>query len=75
MRFPDLLITATKNAEIPLRFEPGADEAMAKAVTGLLRVWIAAHTPADPSTEFDFGRKALVEQLLDEIDGTREVPE
>ncbi len=75
MRFPDLLITATKNAEIPLRFEPGAEEAMAKAVTGLLRVWIAVHAPAEPLTDFDCGRKALVEQLLDEIEGAREVPE
>jgi len=75
VKFPELLIAATQRAEIPLRFEPSAEEAMAAAVTDLLRVWIAAHDPAAPVDDFENGRKALVQQLLEEVDGTREVPE
>jgi len=68
MTFPKLLLEAIGRAEIPLRFEPGADEAVAAPVTELLRAWIQSHDRADTS------RKALIQELLEELDGTREVP-
>lgn len=70
MKFPDLLIAAIQRSEIPLRFEPGAEESMAKPVTELLRVWIEAHQPTP-----DRGRQALIDRLLAELDGTEDVPE
>ncbi len=30
MKFPELLVAAIQRSEIPLRFEPGAEEAVAK---------------------------------------------
>ena len=74
MKFPDLLIAAIQRAEIPLRFEPGADESVAKPVTELVRVWLEAHQPVAES-EFDYGQRALIERLLAELDGAEEVPE
>jgi hypothetical protein len=74
MKFPDLLIQAIQRSEIPLRFEPGAEEAVAAPVTELVRVWITAHRPEPSRSEFDDGRKALVEQLLGELDGSHDVP-
>ena len=68
MKFPDLLLEAIGRSEIPLRFEPGADEAVAAPVTELLRAWIQSHAAGDGN------RKALVQELLQELDGTREVP-
>jgi len=70
MRFPDLLITAIQRSEIPLRFEPGAEEAVAKPVMELLRVWIEAHQP-----EADESQRALLVRLLGELDGVLNVPE
>jgi hypothetical protein len=70
MKFPDLLITAIQRSEIPLRFEPGAEEAVAKPVTELLRVWIEAHQP-----EADDSQRALLVRLLGELDGVLNVPE
>jgi hypothetical protein len=75
MKFPDLLIQAIQRSEIPLRFEPGAEEAVAAPVTDIVRVWITAHRPDPSRSEFDDGRKALVDQLLDELAGNRDVPE
>lgn len=68
MKFPKLLLEAIRLSEIPLRFEPGADEAVAAPVTELLRAWIQSHATGDAS------RKALIQELLEELDGTREVP-
>jgi hypothetical protein len=70
MKFPDLLITAIQRSEIPLRFEPGAEEAVAKPVTELLRVWIETHQP-----EADESQRALLVRLLGELDGVLNVPE
>lgn len=70
MKFSALLLEAIGRSEIPLRFEPGADEAVAAPVTELLRVWIQSH--AGPVRED--GRNRLIQELLDELDGTREVP-
>ena len=68
MKFADLLLAAIQRSEIPLRFEPGAEEAVAKPVLELLEGWLEAHPPADAS------QAALIAQLLDEIRGIREVP-
>jgi hypothetical protein len=68
MKFPELLLEAIGRSEIPLRFEPGAEEAVAAPVTELLRAWIQSHAAADGS------RRALIQELLEELDGTREVP-
>jgi hypothetical protein len=70
MKFPDLLIEAIQRSEIPLRFEPGAEESVAKPVTELLRIWIEAHQQGP-----DHSRQALIDRLLAELDGTVDVPE
>lgn len=71
MRFPDLLLEAINRAEIPLRFEPGADESVAVPVTELIRAWLISHAPRGGS---DPGRHALIDELLQELDGVRELP-
>ena len=68
MKFPQLLLEAIGRSEIPLRFEPGADEAVAAPVTELIRVWIQSHSAGDGS------RNTLILELLEELEGTREVP-
>lgn len=68
MKFPKLLLEAIGRSEIPLRFEPGADEAVAAPVTELIRAWIQSHANVDD------GRKELVKELLEELEGAREVP-
>ncbi len=68
MRFPELLIEAIRRSEIPLRFEPGAEDAVAKPVTDLLRAWLSAHRSGRPETD------ALVSQLLSEVDGQADLP-
>ena len=70
MKFPDLLITAIQRSEIPLRFEPGAEQAVAKPVTELLRVWIETHQPGA-----DDSQRALLARLRGELDGILDVPE
>ena len=75
MRFPDILIEALKKSEIPLRFEPGAEESVAKQVTDLVRLWLEAHEPADPSTPFLKGQQALIDRLLAELEGAVELPQ
>lgn len=75
MLFPDLLIEALKNSEIPLRFEPGAEESVAKQVTDLVRTWLKAHEPRDTGTSFKLGQKELVIRLLSELEGAIEIPQ
>lgn len=75
MKFPELLIAAIQRSEIPLRFEPGAEEAVAKPVTEVLHAWITAHLPPDAEVEFDAGYRALGMQLLAELEGEAELPE
>lgn len=76
MKFPDLLIAALRRAEIPMRFEPGAEEALANPVMEVLRAWITAHLPEDgEGSEFDAGYRALAVQLLDELEGSADLPE
>ena len=74
MRFPDLLVEALKNSEIPLRFEPGAEESAAKQVTNLVRLWLEAHEPRDSSAAFYGGQKALLDRLLAELEGLADLP-
>ena len=85
MKFQELLLAGIQRSEIPLRFEPGAEEAVAKPVTEVLQAWIGAHMPgalapralasggADPA--FDAGRRALAIELLAELDGSADLPE
>ena len=75
MKFQDLLIAAIERSEIPLRFEPGAQEAVAKPVTEALKVWISAHLPTDAGSGVDAGYRALAIRLLAELEGTADVPE
>ena len=67
MKFDELLIAAIQRSEIPLRFEPGAEESVAKPVIEVLQAWVSAHIPE--------GRRALAVQLLAELDGSAELPE
>jgi len=75
MKFEELLLAAIRRSEIPLRFEPGAEEAVAKPVTEVLKAWISAHMPPGGASEFDAGYRALGVQLLSELDGTADLPE
>ena len=75
MLFPELLIDALKKSEIPLRFEPGAEESAAKQVTDLVRLWLEAHEPKDSSTAFYSGQKTLLARLLAELEGVVELPQ
>jgi hypothetical protein len=75
MKFQELLIAAIQRSEIPLRFEPGAEEAVAKPVTEVLQAWIAAHAPGNSDSEFGSGYRALAAQLLAELEGSADLPE
>jgi len=75
MKFEELLIASIQRSEIPLRFEPGAEEAVAKPVIEMLQAWIAAHLAPDSESEFDAGYRALAVQLLAELDGSANLPE
>ncbi|MGC9951456.1 MAG: hypothetical protein ABSF64_34305 [Bryobacteraceae bacterium] len=74
MKFPDLLTAAIQRSEIPLRFEPGAEEAVAKPVTELVQAWLEAHRPSEQRTDSDYGRQALIAELIDELTGAKDVP-
>jgi len=74
MKFTDLLHAAIQRSEIPLRFEPGAEEAVAKPVIELLETWLEAHRPAQSSSPFAAGQAALIAQLIDEMRGERDLP-
>jgi len=75
MKFSELLIAAIQKSEIPLRFEPGAEESVAKPVTEIIEAWIAAHQPAGDGSEFDAGQQALIEKLLAELNGSADLPD
>ena len=74
MKFEQLLIAAIQQSEIPLRFEPGAEEAVAKPVIEVLKTWITAHMPDDAVSDYDRGYRALALQLLTELDGSADLP-
>ncbi len=75
MRFEDLLMAAIRRSEIPLRFEPGAEEAVARPVIEMLRAWVTAHLPESADSDFDAGFQALGLELLAELDGLENVPQ
>ena len=68
MKFEELLIAAIRRSEIPLRFEPGAEEAVAKPVIEVLRAWVLAHDTGDSAEHF-------AARLVAELDGTADLPE
>ena len=74
MKFPDLLIEAIRRSEIPLRFEPGAEEAVAVPVMQLIRAWVLAHSPTALTSEFADGQEALIQHMVQELEGSQEVP-
>ncbi len=75
MKFEELVLAAIRRSEIPLRFEPGAEEAVAKPVIEALRAWVSAHLPERSDSEFDAGYRALAVRLLAELEGTADLPE
>lgn len=75
MTFSELLIVAMRRCEIPLRFEPGAEEAMASTVSEVVRAWVESHDPATPATDFAYGQRSVIRELIEELDGTRPLPE
>ena len=75
MKFEEILVAAIQRSEIPLRFEPGAEESVAKPVIELLEAWVMAHLPEETGSELDAGRRALAVQLLAELNGSAELPE
>ena len=74
MKFQELLLAAIQRSEIPLRFEPGAEEALAQPVTEMVRAWISAHIPPGSGSDFDAGWETLSAQLLAELDGGADLP-
>ena len=74
MKFSELLVDAIGQSEIPLRFEPGAEEAVAAPVVEMLKAWIAAHDPNPARSDRELGQKALVVQLLDELADRGDLP-
>ena len=74
MKFSELLIETIRQSEIPLRFEPGAEESVARPVIEMLKVWVGAHDPESAGGEFEYGRKALVVELLNELDDQTDLP-
>ncbi len=74
MKFSELLLDTIRNAEIPLRFEPGAEAAIAEPVTELLKAWVAVHDPDPARDEFDYGQKALVVRLIEELEDGVDLP-
>ena len=75
MTFNELLLAAIQRSEIPLRFEPGAEQAVATPITEVLRTWISAHIPNDAESDFAAGYRALAVELLAELDGLSDLPE
>jgi hypothetical protein len=75
MKFQELLIAAIQRSEIPLRFEPGAEEAVAQPVTEVLKAWVSAHLAQSANSDYDAGYRALAIQLLAELDGSAALPE
>jgi hypothetical protein len=74
MKFQELLIAAIQRSEIPLRFEPGAEEAVAKPVIEVLQAWVTAHIPEHASSDYEAGRRSLAVELLSELDGSANLP-
>jgi hypothetical protein len=69
MKLSDLLVLSMRRAEIPLRFEPGAEESLLAQVNEVLKAWLESHEPAD------YSQRDLLRQLLAEVEGRAELPE
>ncbi len=74
MKFSELMLDSINQSEIPLRFEPGAEESVAKPVIEMLKMWLAAHDPDLANSDFEYGQKALIVQLLQELDDSVDLP-
>lgn len=75
MKFSQLMQAVIEQSEIPLRFEPGAEEAVMKPITEMLHAWIEAHLPEPGSSSaFDAGARSLALRLLAELDGSADLP-
>ena len=68
MKFSELLILAIQRTEIPLRFEPGAEESVARPVTEFLKAWLQSHETGSAE------RNALLDELLRELDDAHDIP-
>jgi len=75
MKLSEVLTASIQKSEIPLRYEPGAEESVVTQVRDVLRVWLVAHLPENPRGDFDYGRKAVLEQMLEEVEDARDLPE
>jgi hypothetical protein len=75
MKFSEYLLLAIQRSEIPLRFEPGAGEAVARPVIEFLIAWLLAHEPESVITDFERGRMIVIQELLEELAGDRVLPE
>lgn len=74
MKFSEFLIAAIRRSEIPLRFEPGAEEAVAKPVKELVRAWLEAHIPQEIDSDLYRGQASLIARLIAEVDDEVELP-
>ncbi|MEO8593584.1 MAG: hypothetical protein ABI759_09695 [Candidatus Solibacter sp.] len=74
MKFQAMLAQAIESSEIPLRFEPGATEAVARPVIALLNAWLSAHMPPDSESPRDQAAGALLGQLLAELNDWEDPP-
>ena len=74
MKFSNLLHEAIRSSEIPLRFEPGAEGSVAEPIIELLKAWVAIHEPDDASNDFEYGQKALIARMLEELEDQEEIP-
>ncbi len=76
MTFSQALINALRHAGNPLRSAPGEEAAMTASLIEMLRAWVSAHMPENgDDSEFDAGYRALAVQLLDELEGSANLPE
>ena len=73
MKFSEFLLTAIRRAEIPVRFEPGAEEAIVAPVVKFLRAWIGSHEPDQGDGEFERGQMTLIHDLLQELEDKRPI--
>jgi hypothetical protein len=76
MTFSQALMAAMRRAGTPLRSGTGEEDAIVANLIEALRKWVAAHLPEDgDDSEFDAGYRALAVQLLDELEGSANLPE
>jgi hypothetical protein len=74
MKFSNLLIEAVGQSEIPLRFEPGAEEAVAAPITVFLKAWVAAHEPGTAAGFFFLGQMSMLVHVLNDLNDQVDLP-